>query len=255
VLGSGLNALAEAVDAKLVVPYGDIEGFPVSSAPGHMGRFVIGTLADVPIVIMQGRVHYYEGYEIDDIVLPMRLLKSLGVETFILTNACGGIQDGMKPGDFMLITDHIASFILSPLRGKNIDDWGVRFPDMTHVYDLELQNVIRSAAHATGINLKEGVYLQVPGPAFETPAEVRAYKTLGADVAGMSTAAEAIALHHMGARVAGISCVTNLAAGLGGGLLTSEEVNEMGEQVAETFQSLITETIQRTVGTVPCLTG
>ncbi|MCL2819198.1 MAG: purine-nucleoside phosphorylase [Actinomycetia bacterium] len=245
VLGSGLGALAEEVEASMTIPFSDIEHFPVSSAPGHVGRFVLGKLGGVPIIVMQGRVHYYEGYDIPDVVLPMRLLAHLGVETFILTNACGGIQDGMRPGDLMLITDHIASFILSPLRGPNIDEWGVRFPDMTHVYDHKMQETIREAAKSVGIDLKEGVYLQVPGPAFETPAEVRAYKILGADVAGMSTAAEAIALHHFGARVAGISCVTNLAAGLGSRLLTSEEVNEVGERVSHKFAELIAETLKR----------
>jgi len=246
VLGSGLNALAEIVDASLIIPFEDIDHFPVSSAPGHVGRFVIGTLEGIELIVMQGRVHYYEGYGISDVVLPMRLLAHLGVETFILTNACGGIQDGMRPGDLMLITDHIASFVLSPLRGPNIESWGVRFPDMTQIYDLQLQEVVRRAAEKVDIDLKEGVYLQVPGPAFETPAEVRAYKILGADVAGMSTAAEAIALHHLGAKIAGISCVTNLAAGLGDGLLTSEEVNEVGQQVSEKFAHLIAE-IMRTL--------
>ena len=244
VLGSGLNALADEVDAHLKIPYEDLAGFPVSSAPGHVGRFIIGTLGGVPVAIMQGRVHYYEGYGIDEVVLPMRLLYHLGVDTFILTNACGGIQDGMQPGDLMLITDHITSFITSPLRGPNVDEWGVRFPDMTQVYDPQLQAVVRRAAKTVGIDLKEGVYLQVPGPAFETPAEVRAYKILGADVTGMSTAAEAMAVIHMGGRVAGISCVTNLAAGLSDGPLTSEEVNEMGEQVSEKFGALLAEVLR-----------
>lgn len=244
VLGSGLGPLAEAIDASVIIPYADIEHFPVSSAPGHEGRFILGKFADTEIVVMQGRVHYYEGYEISDVVLPMRLLANLGVEVFILTNACGGIQDGMRPGDLMLITDHIASFILSPLRGPNIGHWGVRFPDMTHVYDTELQRIIRNAARDLGIDLKEGVYLQVPGPAFETPAEVRAYRILGADVAGMSTAAEAIALHHFGARVAGISCVTNLAAGLGEGLLTGEEVEEVGTQASGKLGYLLDEVVR-----------
>jgi len=244
VLGSGLASFADAIDTQTAIPYAQLEGFPVSTAPGHEGRFVIGAAAGIPVIVMQGRIHYYEGYELDDVVLPMRMLAAAGVKTFILTNACGGIQDGMTPGDLMLITDHIASFMPSVLRGENVDAWGVRFPDMTHVYDVELQDVIRRAAEAVGIDLKEGVYLQVPGPAFETPAEIRAYKSLGADVAGMSTATEAIALRHMDVKVAGISCITNLAAGMSGALLTSEEVNEMGEQVAETFAALLTEVVK-----------
>jgi purine-nucleoside phosphorylase len=239
VLGSGLSELADTIQVDAVIPYADINDFPVSSAPGHIGRFIIGKLAGVSVVVMQGRIHYYEGYGIDDVVLPVRLLASLGVETFILTNACGGIQDGMRPGDLMLITDHIASFVPSPLIGPNNDAWGVRFPDMTQVYDLAMQDVIRLSAHEIGLDLKEGIYLQVTGPEFETPAEIRAYKTLGADVTGMSTAVEAIALRHMGARVAGISCVTNLASGLGTGLLTAEEVIEVGEQVGDTFSALL----------------
>jgi len=244
VLGSGLGQLAEGVDAQLVVPYEDLEDFPVSSAPGHVGRFVIGTFAGVPVIVMQGRIHFYEGYKINDVVLPMRLLSEMGVETFILTNACGGIQDGMEPGDLMLITDHIASFVHSPLRGPNIDGWGVRFPDMTQVYDVELQEITRSAAQQLGIDLKEGIYLQVPGPAFETPAEVRAYKILGADVAGMSTATEAVAIRHLGGRVLGISCVTNLAAGLGDRWLTGEEVNIMGALSSEKFGALLAEALR-----------
>jgi len=240
VLGSGLGAHADAVVADAVIPYADIKDFPTSTAPGHEGHFVIGTLAGVPIIVMRGRVHYYEGYAMEDVVLPMRMLASLGVETFILTNAAGGIQDGMRPGDLMLITDHIASFVPSPLIGPNNDEWGVRFPDMTQVYDLEMQDIIRNAARKIDLDLKEGIYLQVTGPPFETPAEVRAYRILGADVAGMSTAVEAVALRHMGVRVAGISCVTNLASGLGAGLLTAEEVIEVGIQTADTFIALLT---------------
>jgi len=248
VLGSGLGALADSVDAQCVVPYGALEGFPTSTAPGHAGRFVIGELAGVPLVVMQGRVHYYEGYDMADVVLPVRLLVRLGVERFILTNACGGIQDGMRPGDLMLITDHIASFMPSPLRGSNIDELGVRFPDMTQVYDLDIQETIRGAARKLAIDLKEGVYIQVAGPQFETPVEVQAYKRLGADVTGMSTAVEAMALRHMGAKVAGISCVTNLASGLSGGLLTSEEVNEVGARAADRFSALLRESLRNLAG-------
>ena len=244
VLGSGLGALADAVEDATVVPYDSLDGFPVSTAPGHAGRFVFGTLAGVPVVVMQGRVHYYEGYPMEDVVLPVRLLARRGVKRFILTNAAGGMQKGMKPGDLMLITDHISSLIQSPLLGPNIDELGVRFPDMTQVYDLEMQDAIRTAARDLGIDLKEGVYIQISGPQFETPTEIRTYQGMGADATGMSTVVEAIALRHMGARVAGISCISNLASGLGDSLLTSEDVNETGAAVAETFTALLKEVVK-----------
>ena len=179
----------------------------------------------------------------EDVVLPVRLLARLGVKRFVLTNAAGGMQEGMCPGDLMLITDHISSLVPSPLLGQNIGELGVRFPDMTQVYDVEMQEAIRVAARKLGLKLKEGIYLQVTGPAFETPAEIRAYQGMGADATGMSTVVEAIALRHMGARVAGISCVSNLASGLGDSLLTSEEVNEVGAAVGKTFTALLKETL------------
>ena len=245
VLGSGLGQLADAVQEPLAVPYSVLEGFPTSTAPGHEGRFVFGTLAGTPTVVMQGRVHYYEGYPMEDVVLPVRLLARLGATRFVLTNASGGMQEGMRAGDLMLITDHISSLVPSPLLGQNIDELGVRFPDMTKVYDAKMQEAIRAAARELGLDLKEGVYLQVTGPAFETPAEIRTYQGMGADATGMSTVVEAIALHHMGARVAGISCVCNLAAGLGDGLLSSEEVNEAGAAAVETLTALVKETLCR----------
>jgi len=243
VLGSGLGALADAVEQPVVVLYASLAGFPTSTAPGHEGRFVFGTLAGVHVVVMQGRIHYYEGYPMEDVVLPVRLLARLGIPRFILTNAVGGIQAGVRVGDLLLITDHISSLVPSPLLGPNIDELGVRFPDMTQVYDAQMQDAIRGAASARDIDLKEGVYLQVTGPQFETPAEIRAYRDMGADVTGMSTVVEAIALRHMGARVAGISCITNLESGLGDGLLSSEEVNEVGAGVGETFIALLEEAV------------
>jgi purine-nucleoside phosphorylase len=239
VLGSGLGPMSERLEGECVLTYDEIAGFPVSTAPGHVGQFLFGRLAGTPVVLMQGRVHYYEGYPMSDVVLPIRLLGRLGVRAFVLTNACGGIRAGFKPGDLMVLRDHIASFVPSPLTGPNLDELGPRFPDMTEVYDAGLRAVLHDAAAEVAVELHEGVYLQVTGPAFETPIEVRAYEKLGADVTGMSTAVEAMAARHMGLKVAGVSCITNLAAGLNDGPLTSEEVNEMGLVVADKFSALL----------------
>jgi len=246
VLGSGLGPMADQMDVSCAVPYAEIDGFPVSTAPGHAGRYLFGTLADTPLVMMQGRVHYYEGYPMSDVVLPVRVLARLGVRMLVLTNASGGLDPRFTPGDLMLITDQITSFVPSPLIGPNIDDYGVRFPDQTQVYDRKLQDVLREAAKATGVSLREGVYMQLTGPQFETPTEIRMYRGLGADAVGMSTAVEAIALRHMGLRVAGVSCITNLGAGMPGqAQLSSEEVDEMGKQVAQHFGALLSEAIGR----------
>ena len=244
VLGSGLGTFAQEVEIEEEISYGEIEGFPVSTVQGHNGKYLFGTLAGHKVALMQGRVHYYEGYDITDVVLPVRLLGLLGIRTMILTNAAGGINPGFQPGILMMITDHISSFVPSPLRGANIEELGTRFPDMSHVYCMELQDVIRSAAVRAGIPLREGVYLQHPGPNFETPAEIRAYRSLGADAVGMSTACEAMALNHMGVKVCGISCITNLAAGMNQTALTHEEVFETANRVAEDFKRLVTEVVR-----------
>ena len=240
VLGSGLGSFAEQAEICEEIPYSEIEGFPVSTVAGHNGRFLFGTLEGRSVVFMQGRIHYYEGYDMTDVVLPVRLLGMLGVKTMILTNAAGGINPDFQPGVLMMIKDHISFFVPSPLRGANIDEIGVRFPDMTHVYSEELQEIVRAAARKAGITLREGVYVQHGGPNFETPAEIRAYRLLGADAVGMSTACEAMALNHMGVRVCGISCITNLAAGMNRTPLTHEEVYETANRVAEEFKRLIT---------------
>ena len=224
--------------------YSQIQGFPVSTVPGHKGRFVFGYVGDVPVVAMQGRVHYYEGYSISDVVLPTRLMKLMGAEVLFLTNAAGGVNFDFKAGDLMMITDQIGSFVPSPLIGPNIDELGLRFCDMSHVYDLDLQQVIRNAAGKLGIDLKEGVYIQLTGPAFETPAEVRMCRTLGADAVGMSTACEAIAANHMGMKICGISCISNLGCGMTENPLTHEEVQETADRVAPLFRSLVTESIK-----------
>ncbi len=243
ILGSGLGDYAEQLDIRAVVEYSDIEGFPVSTVPGHKGRFVFGYIGGKAVVAMQGRVHYYEGYPITDVVLPTRLMGMLGIKTLILTNAAGGINHAFKPGDFMIITDHITDFVPSPLIGKNIDELGPRFPDMTEVYSMRLRSVIEKSAKEHDIEMKEGVYIQLTGPSYETPAEIRMCRTLGADAVGMSTACEAMAARHMGIEVCGISCITNMAAGMTREKLSHKEVQETADRVAAQFKALITSLI------------
>lgn len=243
ILGSGLGDYAEQVQVEAVLDYHDIEGFPVSTVLGHKGRFVFGYIQNVPVVIMQGRVHFYEGYDMHDVVLPTRLMGMLGAKVLFLTNAAGGMQKGMHAGDFMLITGHISSFVPSPLVGPNIEKLGTRFPDMSEVYKKDLQEIIRNTAKNCGIPLKEGVYVQTTGPNYETPEEIRMYRSLGADAVGMSTACEAMAANHMGMRVCGISCISNLAAGISENPLTHAEIQETADRVAPLFQQLITASI------------
>ena len=245
VLGSGLGNYADQMEVREIVNYADIEGFPVSTVAGHAGRYLFGTLEGREVVMMQGRVHYYEGYDMSDVVLPVRLMGLCGISTIILTNAAGGACPDFHPGLLMMITDHISSFVPSPLRGANIDELGLRFPDMSEVYRKDLQDVIRGAAQEEGIDLREGVYLQHPGPNFETPAEIRAYRSLGADAVGMSTACEAMAMNHMGVKVCGISCITNMAAGMNRTPLTHEEVYEVGQQMAGEFQRLVSAVVRK----------
>ena len=243
VLGSGLGDFAKTIRVVDTLDYHDIEGFPVSTVPGHTGRFIFGYVGEVPVVCMQGRVHYYEGYEMSDVVLPARLMKLMGAEVLFLTNAAGGVKQGFHAGDLMLITGQIASFIPSPLRGANIDELGVRFPDMSQIYDLDLQRVARKAAVTLGIDMKEGTYLQFSGPQYESPQEITMSRTLGADAVGMSTACEAIAARHMGMKVVGISCISNLASGISPVALSHKEVQEVADEVAPKFQALVTEII------------
>lgn len=243
ILGSGLGDYAEEIQIKETVNYAEIEGFPTSTVAGHKGRFVFGYVKDVPVVIMQGRVHYYEGYPISDVVLPTRLMGMMGAKKLILTNAAGGINFDYRPGDFMLIKDHIATAVPSPLIGANLDELGVRFPDMSEVYSSRIRGIIRSIAADMGIQLQEGVYVQLTGPAYETPAEIRMCRSWGGDAVGMSTACEATAAHHMGMEICGISCITNLAAGMSRQKLNHAEVQETADRVASQFKQLITEVI------------
>ena len=243
ILGSGLGDYAEQADIKAVLDYKDNEGFPVSTAPGHKGRFVFGYVGGVPVVIMQGRVHYYEGYSMEDVVLPTRLMKMMGAEVLFLTNAAGGVNWQFECGDFMLINDQIC-MAPSPLIGENPDELGPRFPDMSEIYSKELREVIRHTARDLDIRLREGVYIQLTGPNYESPSEVRMVRTLGADAVGMSTACEAIAANHMGMKIAGISCISNLACGVSNRPLSHAEVQETADKAAPLFTKLITESIK-----------
>ncbi len=243
VLGSGLGGFADGLKIVETIPYGEIEGFAVSTAPGHKGQFVFAYVGDVPVAIMQGRVHYYEGYPMHKVILPIRLLKLMGAEILFLTNAAGGINKDFSVGDFMLITDHITSFAPPALVGENVEQLGDRFPDMTDVYKLSLQNAIRDTAKRIDIDIKQGVYLQTYGPAFETPTEIKMFAMLGADAVGMSTACEATAANHAGMRVCGISCISNAASGLSDEKLSSDDVNKAAEMVGESFSKLVKESI------------
>ena len=243
VLGSGLGDYAEDIKVVGEIDYHDIEGFPVSTVPGHAGKFIFGYVGEVPVVCMKGRVHYYEGYPVTDVVLPTRLMKLMGAKILFLTNACGGLNPGFKAGDFMMIKDQISVFVPNPLIGENIDELGTRFPDMSHVYDIELQNIIRQVALENDIDLKEGVYCQFTGPSFESPAEIKMAGIIGADAVGMSTAVEATAANHMGMKICGISFVSNLAAGISKKPLTHEEVQEAANIAAPQSHKLTTSSV------------
>lgn len=245
ILGSGLGNYADDIKVECEVDYHDIEGFPVSTVPGHAGKFIFGYVDSVPVVCMKGRIHFYEGYPISDVVLPVRLMKMLGAQILFLTNASGGVNSSFKAGDLMLITDHISCFAPNPLIGKNIDELGVRFPDMSEVYDKDLQQIIRSVARENGISLQEGIYTQLTGPSFESPAEIRMLRTLGTDAVGMSTVVEAIAANHAGMKICGISCICNLAAGMTATPLSHEEVQAAANEAASKFKKLVTESIRK----------
>jgi purine-nucleoside phosphorylase len=245
VLGSGLGAVADAVAEPVVVPYGEIPHFPQSTVEGHSGRIVAGLLGGVPVVVMQGRVHFYEGYTPQQVTFPMRVLGMLGVRAAVLTNAAGGIQQGYHVGQLVALADHINQMGWNPLTGPNEPRFalqkgaGLRFFDMTEAYAKRLRTLAKDTAREEGFALEEGVYLATPGPSFETPAEIRAFRALGATLVGMSTVPETIVARHMGLEVLGISCVTNLAAGLGTTHLSHEEVAETGKQVERRLAGLL----------------
>lgn len=242
ILGSGLGDYGSKIEVVTAIPYKAIAGFPQSTVQGHKGQFIFGYVGKVPVVCMQGRVHYYEGYPITDVVLPVRLMKLMGAKVLFLTNAAGGVNLNFASGDLMLIKDHIC-MVPNPLIGENIDELGPRFNDMSDTYDKALRTVIKDTAGKLGITLQEGVYTQLTGPSYETPAEVRMVRALGGDAVGMSTAVEAIAANHMGMHICGISCITNMAAGVQKAPLDHSEVQDTAQKVAETFTKLVTASI------------
>lgn len=243
VLGSGLGDYADTIKREAVIEYKDIKDFPISTVSGHRGRFVFGWVEDVPVVLMQGRVHYYEGYSMEDVVLPTRLMKLMGAEILFLTNAAGSVNFDYQAGDFMIIRDQITSFVPSPLIGPNCDELGLRFCDMSTVYREELRRIIRQEADRLGIHIREGVYIQLTGPEFETPAIVKMCRVLGADAVGMSTACEAVSANHMGMKICGISCISNLGAGMMANSLSHEEVYETTQRVSRDFKNLVTASV------------
>jgi len=251
VLGSGMGAVADSLTERIVVPYAEIPHFPRSTVEGHTGRIVAGQLGGTPVVVMQGRVHFYEGYTPAQITFPLRVLGALGIRSVILTNAAGGIAEGYRQGQFVALADHINLMGWNPLVGPNEPRFavrggaGLRFFDMTEAYSKRLRALARDAAAEEGFVLDEGVYLAVSGPSFETPAEIRSFRTLGATLVGMSTVPETIVARHMGIEVLGLSCVTNLAAGLGATPLSHEEVFEIGRQVEKQLASLLARLVPR----------
>ncbi len=245
VLGSGLGFLGDLVEEPTVIPYGDIPHFKVSTAPGHAGQLVCGTLSGKRVAVMQGRMHHYEGYSFEEVGYAVRALKLVGCSTLLVTNAAGCVNKEWNVGDIMLITDHIKFFLESPLRGENLPQFGTRFPDMSHVYTPALQTVTRQSAGELGLPLREGVYCYFPGPQFETPAEVRSARILGADAVGMSTAPEAIIAAHAGMGVLGFTLLSNMAAGILDQPLSGEEVNATAEQSREKFSQLILKCLEK----------
>ena len=243
VLGSGLGGFAGQIGDPVSIPFSEIPYFPCSTAPGHSGRLLIGTLNGTPIAVMQGRVHGYEGYNAGQVAFPTRVLAGFGVRTLILTNASGGIRASFHQGQLVLIADHINMTGQNPASGPNDERLGVRFFDMGDAYSRRLRALAHRAAEAEGMALEEGVYVSVPGPSYETPAEIRAFRALGADMVGMSTVLETIAARHMGVEVLGISCVTNMAAGVTDQTLTAEEVLETGRRVEAEFSRLLTRVV------------
>ena len=244
VLGSGLGDFARQVEKSAEISYDSLPDFPVSTVAGHAGKLIFGYVRSVPVVVMQGRVHYYEGYSMEQVVAPIRLMGMLGAKKLLLTNAAGGVNTDFTPGDLMVITDHISAFVPSPLRGENPEALGPRFPDMSQVYDKDMCQAVFAAGEKLGESLQQGVYLQWQGPNYETPAEIRMFRTLGADAVGMSTVCEAIAARHMGLRVCAISCITNMACGILPQPLSHEEVQQTADRVKDKFQALVLESLE-----------
>lgn len=243
ILGSGLGPLGEQIENPTTIAYSDIPHFPISTVPGHAGQFIAGTLSGRPVLVMQGRFHYYEGYEMSEVTLPIRVFASLGIRYLFVTNAAGGIKESLKPGTIALITDHLSMMCPSPLRGPNLDAFGPRFKDMTEVYSHQLARIARQAASTCQISLQDGIYAYFRGPQYETPAEIRAIRTLGADMVGMSTVPEAIVARHCGMETLGLSLITNRAAGLSIEELNHQEVIEIANAATQNMIKLAKEII------------
>ncbi len=245
VLGSGLGGFADDFEEAVAIPYEEIPGFMRSTAEGHAGQLVVGKIDNVPAVAMQGRVHYYEGYSLEEVTFPIRTFKLLGIKTLILTNAAGGINVQLTQGALMVISDHLNLMGDNPLRGPNDERFGPRFPDMSAVYSPQLQELVIDEAKATGVEVRRGIYGALSGPSYETPAEIHLLRALGADAVGMSTVPEAIVARHMGLEVLGISCITNLAAGISDEPINHEEVMATGDRVRDTFAQLLRRVVSR----------
>ncbi|SEJ75539.1 purine-nucleoside phosphorylase [Propionispira arboris] len=243
ILGSGLGMLAQEITEQTVVSYSEIPHFPQSTVVGHKGQFIFGYLAGKAVVCMDGRFHYYEGYDLQQVTLPVRVMKKIGISKLIVTNAAGGINADFMPGDLMLIRDHINLLGVNPLRGKNEETFGERFPDMSEAYANELRTLALTAADELKINLQQGIYVAMSGPSYETPAEIKYAKMIGADAVGMSTVPEVIVAVHCGLKVLGISCVTNMAAGISRQKLNHKEVMETAEIAKEKFMSLVKKVV------------
>lgn len=245
VLGSGLGGYVDQLQNAVSIPYSDIPGFPVSTAPGHAGRWWSGKLHGKKVYMMQGRIHSYEGYDMNDVTMYVRIMKLLGVEVLILTNAAGAVNMDYTPGDLMIISDFLNFSGKNPLTGPNFDEFGPRFPDMTHAYDVQLQKLAQQVADEKGIKVQNGVYAWLNGPTYETPAEIRMVRICGGDAVGMSTVPETIIANHCGMKVLGLSCMTNMAAGILDQPLTHQEVMETGEKVKGIFSALVDGIIEK----------
>jgi len=245
VLGSGLGAFADDLEDATAIPYEEIPGFARSTVEGHVGRMVLGKIEDVPVAVMQGRFHYYEGYSFEEVTFPIRTLALLGVKSMVLTNAAGGINVAFDQGALMIISDHLNLMGANPLRGPHDLRFGQRFPDMSEVYSHDYQEIAVAEAHAMGLELRRGIYAALSGPSYETPAEIRMLRTLGADAVGMSTVPEATTARQMGVKILGISCITNMAAGVIGEPINHQEVIETGERVRDTLKELLRRIIPR----------
>lgn len=244
ILGSGLGSLADSIEDAEYYNYSDIPYFPTSTVEGHKGRLVIGMLGGKQVIAMQGRFHYYEGYSMNEVTFPVRVMKLLGVSKLVVTNACGAANPDLAPGDLMVITDHINFCGTNPLIGANLDEFGPRFPDMSEAYSLELRNKVLSIGENLGLNLKQGVYTMFSGPTYETPAEVRLARILGGDTVGMSTVPEVIIANHCGIKTVGISCITNMAAGILNQPLSHEEVMKTSAKVKNDFIKLMNKIVE-----------